>query len=152
SYLDSPNSRVNWYGRLLHDQTNQVKFQGTYVVPKVGLTFSGNYTFFSGDTWTPRERCLLVGGSCYNFSQGTVRYFSAPPGSRRLPSASTLDLRAEWFHDFRGSGRLGIFADAFNLNNQGRPTEVQARVGSTEGEPLTFNLPRNIRFGARYNF
>ena len=42
--------------------------------------------------------------------------------------------------------------DAFNLNNQGRATDVQTRVGSTEGEPLTYNLPRNVRVGVRYMF
>jgi hypothetical protein len=155
AFLDTPNSLVNAQGNLTYDQTNQVKIQGTYMFPGIHLSLSGAYTYYTGNTWTPRTTCLLVDQGdgttgCYSFNQGTVRYFAEPRGSRRLPGFNDLDLRAEWQLPF-GQGSAGLFVDVFNLFNQGVATAVSDRVGSaTFGEPTTYTTPRNIRLGIRY--
>jgi len=161
-FLDTPNSLVNAEGRLTHDQTAQLKLQGTRIFPSLHLAVSADYTFHSGDTWTPQADCLLtdegngvVGDGirgCHAFPQGTVRYFAEPRGNRRLPSRNELDLRVEWNRDFEEKGRLRIAADVFNLNNQGRPTEVETFVGDELGQPATWNFPRNVRLAVGYSW
>lgn len=156
SFLDTPNSLVNAQGKLTHDQTHQVKLQGTYAIPKWNLSLSGNYTYYTGDTWTPLTTCLLTEEDgevgCHRFAQGTVRYYAEERGSRRLPAASELDLRADWKVPFVTKGELGLILDVFNATNQGRSLSVQERDGSSLGAPSTFSTPRNYRFGLRYQF
>lgn len=158
-FLDTPNSLVNADGRMTHDQQHQMKIQGTYVIPSLGLTLSGNWTLHSGDTYTRKTTCLLSNddgdpstNDCHDFPQGTVRYFAEERGSRRLPSRSEVDARVEWAHAFSGGLKFGLILDAFNLNNQGRATEVQDRDGSTFEDISSANTPRNLRFGARFTF
>ena len=156
-FLDTPNSLVNALGRLTHDQSHQVKVQGTRVVPSRHLSFSANYTFHSGDTWTPRNDCLLtdegnghVGDGvlgCHSFLQGPVSYFAEPRGSRRLPARNELDLRAEWHHDAGEGAQLHLDVDVFNVTNQSRATAVETLVGDQLGEPANVSFPRSIRLG-----
>src|SRR5262249_37995323 len=160
-FLDTPNSLVNAQGRLTHDQTHQIKLQGTYWFPPLHLSVSGNYTFFSGDTWTPRNDCLLTDDGngiigdgifdCHEFPQGPVVYFAEPRGSRRLPPQNEIDLRVEWRHDL-GSTQLGVTADIFNLTNRTQPTAVEDIVGEEFGLPATLNFPRNVRFGISFSW
>jgi len=152
-FLDTPNSLVNANGRLTHDQTHQVKLQGTYTFPKIHLSLSGNYTYYTGDTWTPLTSCLLQSdGTCHDFPQGTVRYFAEPRGSRRLPAWNQVDLRAEWQLPI-ADGNAGLFLDVFNATNQGIATTVSNREGSSSfGNPSTYTSPRNYRLGLRYRF
>lgn len=152
TFLDTPNSLVNAFGRLTHDQTHQVKLQGTYNIPKIHLSLSGNYTYYTGDTWTPLTPCLLVDGQCHSFPQGTTRYFAEARGSRRLPAWNQVDLRAEWQLPI-GEGHAGLILDVFNANNQGVATGVSNREGSSSfGLPSTYTTPRNYRLGLRYIF
>ena len=161
-FLDTPNSLVNAQGRLTHDQTHQVKIQGTWNVPSVDMSFSANYTFHSGDTWTPRDDCLLtddgngiVGDGvldCHDFPQGPFLYFGEPRGSRRLPSRNELDFHAEWQRNLGQLGLIGLQMDVFNLTNQIRATEVETVVGDDLGQPATLNFPRNFRFGIRFEW
>jgi TonB dependent receptor/Carboxypeptidase regulatory-like domain len=150
-FLDTPNSLANARGRLTHDQTHQMKLQGTYNFSR-NFSASANYTYYSGDTWTPRSDCLLVDGDCHDFPQGPFLYFAEPRGNRRLPAASELDLHAEWQHRFNNQGTLGLLVDIFNLNNQRRATEVETTVDEEFGQPATLNFPRNIRLGVKYSW
>jgi len=161
-FLDTPNSLVNAEGRLTHDQTHQVKVFGTRTFPRLHLAVSAGYTFHSGDTWTPRTDCLLTDDGngvigdgileCHSFPQGTFLYFAAPRGSRRLPSRNELDLRVEWTRPLAGDRTLKLSADVFNINNQGRPTEVETFVGPDLGQPDTLNFPINVRLGVGYSW
>ena len=134
-FLDTPNSLVNAQGRLTHDQTHQFKLQGTYIIASTNITLSANYTYHSGDTWTPRNDCLLTDDGngvigdgifdCHEFPQGPVTYFAEPRGSRRLPARNEIDLRIGWEHNFDQQYELGLYLDVFNLTNQSCPTEVE---------------------------
>jgi hypothetical protein len=153
SWLNTPNSLVNAEGRPTYDPTHQVKLQGTYLVPRLNLSFSGNYTYNSGDRYTLRSRCILVDGDCYSFNQGTVRVFGEPRGSRKTDDLSQLDLRAEWYKELGGAdGRIGLFVDVFNVFNREQVTEVEDRAGSAFEEPLSANQPRAYRVGLRYTW
>jgi outer membrane receptor protein involved in Fe transport len=161
-FLDTPNSLVNADGRLTHDQTHQVKLQGTWIIPSLDLSLSANYTFHSGDTWAPRTDCLLtddgngaVGDGildCHEFPQGPVRYFGEPRGHRRLVARNEIDVRVEWQHGLGGRRRLDLMADVFNLTNQTRATQVETLAGEDLGQPATLNFPRNVRFGLRFEW
>ena len=156
-FLDTPNSLVNAEGRLTHDQTHQVKLQGTYNIPSINFSISTNYTYHTGDTWTPISDCLLTDDGngvigdgivdCHEFPQGPVTYFAESRGSRRLPARNEIDLHVEWQYDVAQVGSLTLEVDTFNLNNQTRATEVEPLIGEELGQPATINFPRNIRFG-----
>jgi outer membrane receptor protein involved in Fe transport len=150
-WLDTPNSLVFAEGTLSHDQKSQVKLQGTYMIPKVNLNLSANYTYYSGDTYNLRSNCLLVDGDCYRFNQGSFRFFGEPRGVRRLKAKNEIDLRAEWGPPL-GDGHLGVMLDVFNVTNQGRATLVEDRSGSSFEAPLEWNFPRTYRLGVRYSF
>lgn len=156
-FLDTPNSLVNAQGRLTHDQRHQFKLQGTWLHPSRHLLFSANYTYYSGDTWTPRADCLLTDEGngvlgdgildCHEFPQGPVVYFSEPRGSRRLPAHSQIDIRAQWIHRFDNQSRLALFADIFNLTNQSVPLAVETMMDEEFGNPATLSFPRFARLG-----
>ncbi len=151
-WLDTPNSLVNAEGRMTYDQTHQVKLQGTYVIPSINLTLSGNYTFYSGNTYTLRSRCLLVDGECYDFNQGTVRFYGESRGSRRLDDRNELDVRAEWSLPVGGDGEVGVYVDVFNVTNEARVSEIDDETGSTFETALEANFPRTYRLGLRYRW
>ncbi len=161
-FLDTPNSLVNSQGRLTHDQTHQIKVQGTWIVPSLNLSISANYTYHSGDTWTPRNDCLLTDDGngvigdgildCHEFPQGPVVYFVESRGSRRLRARNELDLHAQWRHDLGTRQQFGVVVDIFNLNNQIRATEIETLVGEEFGQPATLNFPRNVRLGLSYSW
>jgi len=157
SVLMTPNSLLNADGHLTHDQTHQVKIQGTWQFPSLHLSFSADYVFHSGDTWTARADCLLTDDGngvlgdgiegCHAFPQGPFEYLAEPRGSHRLPSRSELDLRAEWAPTLGRGFDLRVFVDVFNVNNQRRATEVEPVLGDEFGSPATLNFPRNARLG-----
>lgn len=160
SFLDTPNSLVNADGNLTNDNTHQVKIQGTYLVPKLNLSLSGNYTYLTGTAYTKRSNCLIVDTvdedgnpttECYDFEQSGLRYFAEARGSRRLPARNEVDLRAEWQPKV-GGYQVGVILDVFNATNQGRPETIETRDGSSFGDPLTYNAPRQFRLGFRFNF
>jgi hypothetical protein len=156
AFLDTPNSLVNAKGRLTNDPTNQWKIQGTYVIPKIEVKVSGNYTWVTGPTWTRVSSCLDQDPDpnvtdCFNFNQGTVRYFAEPRGSQRLDANNNFDFRAEKYFKFNGT-ELGVYADIFNVFNKGEDTAVNIRDGSSFGDTRSFSAPRQWRFGLRYSW
>ena len=123
-FLDTPNSKINWDGRLTHDPTNEIKLQGTYVFDAPKLWLSANWTHYSGDTYTKKTDCLLSNddadpttADCHVFPQtavvGRVRYFAEPRGSHRLPGFNELNARLEWKPTFGTKGRFGLWPDHF---------------------------------------
>ncbi|MFN7966797.1 MAG: TonB-dependent receptor [Acidobacteriota bacterium] len=161
SFLDSPNSLINADGKLTHDQTHEVKLQGTWLVPRANLSFSWFYTYYSGDNWTRRARCILVDNpddpgtfDCQRVDGpggARVRYFAETRGSRRFAPTNTVDLRLSWNKPI-GNGSLELIADIFNAFNRGVATDIEDRDGGSFGQPLSWSTPRNIRLGVRYGW
>jgi outer membrane receptor protein involved in Fe transport len=163
-FLDTPNSMINWNGRLTHDNTNQIKLQGTYVVAPANLWLSANWTYYTGDTYTKKTSCLLVDDDadpltpsvCHDFPQtdvvGRVRYFAGPRGSYRLPGFNEINARMEWKPPVGKSGNLGVIVDVFNLLNYTQVTSRRDRDDGFFNQTLTYNVGRNIRVGLRYAF
>jgi hypothetical protein len=143
-YYSDPNRLINANGKVPLDFTNSVKLLGTYALPWLGgLNLSGIYQFDSGHTW---ERTFFVRGV-----QGPVR--AEPRGTRRLPAATGLDVRADKTLRLPGrGGTVGVFVDVFNVTNRGVLTAVNRVSGSGFGMPLGWSSPRTARIGARWMF
>ena len=149
---------------LTYDFTHEVKLQGQYRFP-FGLTFSGNYTFRSGTTWTPRDKCLLLDpagdptspSDCYSFNADVVRkvrYFTEPRGSKRLGAQNTLDLRAEYQIRVK-PGTVGVYLDAFNVFNHARFDGPNTDPGSSSFgivSPSQVNQPRVGQLALKLSF
>jgi Carboxypeptidase regulatory-like domain/TonB dependent receptor len=152
-FLDTPNSLVNAEGRLTHDQTHEVKLQGTRLFPSRHMELGWGYVFHSGDTWTPRTTCLLVNGACHDFPQGPVTYFAEPRGSRRLKARSELDLGWQWEPHLWGAHGFHLRLDMFNVLNQERGTSAETLIGSEGfGQAATANFARRLRLGFRFEW
>jgi hypothetical protein len=161
-FLDTPNSKINWDGKLTHDPTHQLKLHGTYVIAPANLWLSAGWNYYTGDTYTKKSQCLLsnddgdpLTNDCHAFPQegiAKVRYFAEPRGSRRLPAFTEVDLRVEWKPPIGKKGNFGVIVDVFNLLNHAQVEEVQDRDNGSFGDVLSHNIGRHIRFGARYQF
>jgi hypothetical protein len=113
------------------------------------VSISGVYQYHMGLAWA---RSAFLPGI-----QATYLVRMEPRGSRRTPALNQLDFRSEKTFGV-GSGRqVGIFADVFNLTNQGIPDPgqlfaVEFRSGATFGQPLSWIAPRTLRAGLRLTF
>jgi hypothetical protein len=81
-----------------------------------------------------------------------------PRGTGRLPTLNSLDVRVEKTIQMMGPGRtLGLFVDAFNINNQQIPNSdnryaVTESSGSRFGALGPLTDPRTLRLGLRFTF
>jgi hypothetical protein len=161
AFLDTPNSKINWDGKLTHDPTHQVKIQGSYVFQKPNIWLSADWTYHTGDTFAKQSQCLLSNddgdpttNDCHVFPQSDiakVRFLAEPRGSERLPSFNEVNARFEWKPKV-GKGQFGVIADVFNLLNHAQVQAVQERDAGEFGTIREHNIGRNIRVGVRYNF
>jgi hypothetical protein len=163
SFLDTPNSKINWNGRLTFDPTNQFKLQGTYAFLGPHIWLSANWTYYTGNTYTQQTSCLLSNDDgdsstpdCHVFSQeavtGKVWYYAQARGSDRLPDYNEFNARFEWRPPVGKKGSLGVIVDVFNLFNHTQVTSRVVRDNGDFNDPLTYNIGTNIRLGVRYEF
>ncbi|MDO8678390.1 MAG: TonB-dependent receptor [Acidobacteriota bacterium] len=141
------NKALNAEGRTLQDFTHQVKILGTYrLSPWGGLNVSGVYRYHSGRPWA-----RTAGG----FGSQTlgVGIYMEPWGSRELPAVNTLDLRLEkTWKPSQKLATLGVFADVFNVGNQGVALRNTNVSGPNFGVPAEWLEPRTLRAGVRLMF
>jgi hypothetical protein len=146
----NPNLGINAYGRASFDPTHEAKFLGSYRVPYWGgFMLSGVYRYMTGQAWS---RTAVVTG----FAQGTQRIRIDPQGTERLPAINRLDIRVEKTLSIHSS-TLGLFADVFNVWNQGVPNSdvteaVMSNSGPRFGQPNAWVDPRMLRLGIRASF
>jgi hypothetical protein len=150
--FDEPNRTINAYGRATFDPTHEIKVLSTYRLPLWGgTTLSGVYRYSTGQAW---GRTATVTG----LTQGQRRIRVEPAGTRRAPAIDRLDLRVEKTIQLRQRGSsIGIFADVFNVWNQGVPNSdadmaIVDLSGARFGEPNTWVDPRMLRLGLRLTF
>jgi hypothetical protein len=143
-FLDSPNTLINFPGRLANDPTFAWKIVGTIAFPW-GINSGWYLRHESGDTWNARIRVDLPNGE-------HPVILIEPAGSRRLPSQTLLDLRLEkQIPIFHGQFRFTV--DAFNVFNSSYQMRVFDRYDFEEfGDPLLYNDARTIRLGVRFTF
>lgn len=158
---DFPQIMENTNGPLASDQRHQLRVVGTWTpTPEWSLStvtrIASGYPISCLGT-----RPLSAGGDPYGYGNN---YFwcngqPAPRGSvGRTPWTYTVDLSAAWKPAFLDH-KLTLSADIFNLLGKQRVTQVyengELANGTTHPDFLiarSFQDPRYIRLGARYNF
>jgi hypothetical protein len=147
-----PNRAINADGPMPWDFTHEVKLLGTWRVPLWGgFNVSSVYQFHTGNAWGRTAQFL----PSVQFVTFGVRI--EPRGTRRTPALSTVDFRIEKTFNRTRPGKIGVFADVFNLNNQGIPDPTARRPvvelsGSSFGLPQFWLSPRTLRAGVRMSF
>jgi hypothetical protein len=144
---------LNASGSFIASRPHEFKVFLGYDIPKIEVSLNAYYRHISGETYTPFQR---FSSSVINFGALVGREPNLEPlGLERLPAESLLDLRAEKVFKVRG-GRLGVYADIFNLFNASLINGVQNRVPSSNGilygSPDSIVEPRQVTFGARWSF
>jgi hypothetical protein len=158
--LQDRNGMVNADGKMdLSYNEWEYKLSGSVELP-LGLVLSGQYTFLSGQYWTPTADV----GYYIDYNYSTSKYVNLEDrGSEKLPSRSIVDLRLAWGTNLAGGPlRLELSLETFNLLNTGKALSVDDLYGrwrkgvwqtySTYGTPTSIEKPREIRAGARLTF
>jgi len=164
SEWDDKNGQTNAEGKLPGYSEWEFKLSAAVDLPW-GIQASGYYTFMSGEYWTPTVEIRGL----YENNRAVV--FMDERGSEQLDDRQLVDLRLA--KEFAiGSGlSLTFMVDAFNVFNSDTVTDLYTSWGRfyydypdppDEGgwdgprsgyqDPLAFERPREIRFGARLSF
>lgn len=145
-------------GTANSDRPNLFKPTGTYILPWQDIVISGNFCSESGPPVTRQiSRALAVGGS------QTINL--EPPGSHRLPTQTTVDLRLGKQFKFE-SHELEADFDIDNLNaawmwqvrTQTAATSFVDRVTGVRQTlpqflaPTAILAPRTVVFRVSYKF
>jgi hypothetical protein len=142
----NPNRALNVGLRNAGDFTHEVKMLGTYQCSHWGgLSLGAVYRYQSGRPWA---RSIAA-----DPRTGIAQVFVELRGTRQFRAVNTLDLKIEktWKPSHR-LGKLGAFADVFNVNNQGVTLNVTNRSGPNFGVPTQWSEPRAVRAGGRWIF
>lgn len=132
-------------GRTDRDITHEVKTIGTYTLPYWGgVRVSGIYRYSSGAPWA---RTAFF-GPLTKF--GGIRV--EPIGTHELPATNSADLRVEKTFRIRRGGNLSVYADVFNISNQGVATSVNTGSGPNFALPTSWAAPRTLRAGIKMTY
>ncbi len=145
-------------GPLPNDRPHQVKLFGNYVFD-FGVNIGAGITLGSGAPLTP-----LAANPAYN-SPGEIP--EAPRGGgfetvdgfkERTSFESQFDLHADYAIRF-GNRRIVLLADFFNLFDQQQVRDYDAYTQTNRrtlnvdfGRVLEYQIPRQVRLGARFEF
>jgi hypothetical protein len=144
---EDPNSAVNSNGLLTGYHDYEFKVHGAVQLPWT-LKLSGNFTYLSGERFTPYVRTARN-----NFS---VRQyvFIGPRGSAQYPAEHLLDLRLSKDFKFQAQTNLEVFAQVFNVLNAGSTLSYASeRINSTSfGVPSSVETGRRLQLGLRCSF
>jgi hypothetical protein len=157
--LKDRNGLVNGDGKMDYSANEwEFKLSGSVNLP-LGFTASGQYTYLSGQYWTPYGdvRSFLDG----NYTTGRYVYLTER-GSEKLPARNLIDLRLAWGTNFGKALRLELSLECFNLLNGDTALAVDDYYGrvrgsgwtknSNYGNPTAIERPRELRAGARLTF
>jgi hypothetical protein len=146
-------------GPLPLDRPHQVKLYGTYALP-MGLNLGVAFNVGSGTPLTALAANPLYGNAGEIPTGPRGSGFQTVDGfMTRTPVVSQLDLHADYRWKMPGSRRLTLMADVFNLFDSQRVTAYDDYVESTFlssnpdfGSRLVYQLPLQVRLGARFEF
>ena len=145
----NPNRLING-DTLGFDPTNEAKVLAIWSPQRYGgWVVSSVYRYLTGGAW---GRAFFATG----LAQGGEMIRVEPRGTRRLPAINQLDLHIEKRLRL-GNRVLGVYADVFNLWNQGVPDSewpdpVNSNSGPSLGVPFLWRQPRQVRIGLQATF
>ena len=139
----NPNALVNGLGRPFYDRGYTGKVA-------LGVRFPHDIrlgTIVRYQDGQPFARLAVAEG----LTQGPEPIRAYPNGRTRFSFVGTVDVRVQ--KDFAvGRGRLGLFADFFNLFNTDREVEEFARTGPDFRGVSAVEPPFSVRLGLRVKF
>lgn len=151
AFYDNPNTHVNAVGRLGNDRRHYFKLL-TMVKGPWGINISGMAEIFSGN---PYSRLLTSAQEgVYLSGDASESIIAGKRGEYVLPTRFNLDLALEKEFKIK-SLRFTVFANAFNLLNQGKATGVENTTSHPSrefGRMTSINAPFYARVGARLDF
>ncbi|MBK8595460.1 MAG: TonB-dependent receptor [Holophagales bacterium] len=157
------NGYTNNDGRLALSYSEwEFKLSGAVDLP-LGIVASGQYTYLSGQYWTPYVR--VNRGLDYNSSVGRDINLVAR-GSEQFDDRHLVDLRLAWGLKLAAATKIELSVELFNALNKGTVLDNYNRWGtydarssrktwtkaSNYGDPYTIESPRQIRAGFRFIF
>lgn len=144
---ESPNYLVNSYGLLPGYNDHECKIRGMVKLP-LGLKLAANFTYLSGQRFTPYARTPRN-------DQGERSYvFVTSRGAEKYPSEHLLDLRLSTDLKLGKQVGLEVFGQVFNALNTGTTLGYASeRINSSSyGIPATVEQGRRLQLGARLSF
>jgi hypothetical protein len=157
--LQDKNGLVNADGKMDFSYNEwEFKLSGAVDLP-LGFIASGQYTYLSGQYWTPYGRV----DSYLDENSSTGRYVNLEGrGAEKLPARNILDLRLAWGTKLAGALRLELSLECFNVLNTGETLDLDTYYGryrkgkwnpnATYLTPLAIERPRELRAGLRLQF
>jgi hypothetical protein len=117
SAANDANWFVNWGGRTNEDYPVVIKLFGSFNMP-YGILGSFYYQYRSGTPWARGVTIVppAAWAAANNVNPYNTYYVSVETqGTRRYYTSQNLDARLEKSFDIKGSYRIGVFVDVFNL-------------------------------------
>jgi hypothetical protein len=157
--LADKNGFTNSDGNMANYSEWEFKLSGAVDLP-LNFQFSGQYTYLSGQYWTPYVR---IRGLDYNASTGNYIWLTKR-GSEQLPDRNLIDLRLAWRAKLGGASKLELSLECFNVLNSDTVLSVSGRWGdyrlsngtwtprSAYGSATAIENPRQLRAGLRLEF
>jgi hypothetical protein len=117
---------------------------GSVDLSRLKVQIAGNFQHFTGKPWAASTQVTLP--------QGDQRILLEPPGSRRLPSQTLLDLRVARPVTV-GRARLDLMVDVLNVLNESAAEALATdnRFSATFGQPTVFVNPRRAMLSVRFS-
>ena len=153
-YVDE-NNRQWEYGPAPDDVRHNFVVNGTYQVPRTGLSLGGIFRFNTGRPYSASAGADLNGDGVNN---DRAPGFEDQPNSFRMDSLYRTDIRLAYRVAMPGDRRLELIGEMFNVFNQTYFTSVNTTWGTTStprttfGQPLTAADPRVAQLGFRLIF
>ncbi|WP_160152458.1 TonB-dependent receptor [Microbulbifer sp. ALW1] len=151
--FDQPGLLDGGYGDLPNDRRHTVKAFGTYAFD-MGLRMGANFMWQTGRP----QNCFGVHPTDGFAAQYGQESFYC--NDQLVPRASmgrtdnywNLDLNAQYPVEFGNNQKLLVSLDLFNILDNDSVTEVNELFNSNYGEPTSYQSPRSVRLGVRYDF
>ncbi|WOX04525.1 TonB-dependent receptor [Microbulbifer pacificus] len=158
--FDQPGLLDGGYGSLPNDRRHTIKAYGNYAFD-MGLRLGANFMWQTGRPKNcfgihPTDEFAQAYDDESFYCMGELN----PRGSLgRTDNVWNLDLNAQYPLEFANGQRVMLSMDVFNLFNSDAVTEVQESGERVQGEayqyygePTSYQSPRAVRFGIRYDF
>ena len=151
--FDQPGLLDGGYGNLPNDRRHTIKAYGNYAFD-MGLRVGANFTWQTGRPQNcfgvhPTDEFAMEYGAESFYCDGEL----VPRGSMgKTDNYWNLDMNAQYPLAFSNGQELLLSLDVFNIFDNDTVTEVQELNNSYYGAATSYQSPRSIRFGVRYDF
>jgi outer membrane receptor protein involved in Fe transport len=155
-FSEDPNT-VFWNSNNTQTTGWTFKASGSYVFNR-GVLVSLSYNAMKGEpygrllTVTDRHLRLADPTRTTPLVQGNMMIMAEKVGTYYLPSINVINLRAQKEFVIKGTRRLHVMLNIFNLTDAETVTDVVESTGRFFRQPSTNISGIVVRFGARYTF